>query len=164
MEAYACIRSKRDTRDYADRAISEESLQRILQAGRMAGSSKNTQPWAFVVLRDPERREELAACGQFAKHVPAAPLAIAVVLTPPGGGDFDAGRAAQNMMLAAWAEGITSCPVSMHDRECAARELALPEGHRVAIVLAFGYPASEESRHRGVARTPIDELVHEERW
>ena len=164
MDAYACIRSKRDTRDYAARAISEESLQRILQAGRMAGSSKNTQPWAFVVLRDPKRREELAACGQFAKHVPAAPVAIAVVLTPPGGGDFDAGRAAQNMMLAAWAEGITSCPVSMHDRECAARALGLPEGHRVAIVIAFGYPASEASRHRGVARTPLDELVHEEGW
>jgi hypothetical protein len=52
----------------------------------------------------------------------------------------------------------------MHDRECAARELALPADHRVAIVLAFGYPASEESRHRGVARTLIDQLVHEERW
>jgi nitroreductase len=163
MDAYTCIRSKRDSREYAGRGITDDSLDRILQAGRMAGSSKNTQPWAFVVLRDPKRREELAACGQFAKHVPGAPLAIAVVLTPTGG-DFDAGRAAQNMMLAAWAEGITSCPVSMHDRECAARELGLPEGHRVAIVLAFGYPASEASRHRGVARTAVGELVHQERW
>ena len=46
-------------------------------------------------------------------------------------------------VLAAWADGITSCPVSMHDRECASRVLGLPEGHRVAVVLAFGYPASE---------------------
>ena len=52
----------------------------------------------------------------------------------------------------------------MHDRECAARVLALPEGHRVAIVISFGYPASEESRHRGVPRTPLSELVREERW
>ena len=163
MDAYTCIRTKRDSRSYEDKPISEESLQGILQAGRMAGSSKNTQPWRFVVLRDAARRSELAVCGQFAQHVPAAPVAIAVVLSP-GGGDLDAGRAAQNMMLAAWADGITSCPVSMHDRECASHVLGLPEGHRVAIVLAFGYPESEESRHRGIPRTALSELVHYERW
>lgn len=163
MDAYTCIRTKRDSRSYADQPVSEETLQRILQAGRMAGSSKNTQPWRFIVLRDPVRKSELAACGQFAQHVPSAPLVIAVVLTP-GGGAFDAGRAAQNMMLAAWADGITSCPVAMHDRECAARTLGLPDGHRVAIVCSFGYPASEQSLHRGVARTPLRELVHDERW
>ena len=163
MDAYTSIRTKRDSRAYAGRAIGEEELQRILQAGRMAGSSKNTQPWRFVVLRDAERKRELASCGQFAQHVPAAPLAIAIVLAP-GGGAFDACRAAQNMMLAAWAEGITSCPVAMHDRECAARVLGLPDDHVVAMVISFGYPASEESRHRGVPRTSLAELVHYERW
>ena len=163
MDAYTCIRTKRDSRAYAPRPIPEEGLQGILQAGRMAGSSKNTQPCRFVVLRDAKRREAVAACGQFAKPVLAAPLAIAIVLAP-GGGVFDAGRAAQNMMLAAWAEGITSCPVAMHDRECAARELGLPDEHAVAIVIAFGYPESEESRHLGAPRTPLSELVHEERW
>ncbi len=163
MDAQTCIRSKRDSRDYAEAPILEETLHCILQAGRMSASSKNTQPWAFVVLREASGKSKLAACGQFAQHVPSAPLVIAVVLTS-GGGGFDAGRTAQNMMLAAWAEGITSCPVSMHDQECAQRALGLPEGHRVAIVLAFGYPASEESRHRGIARTPMAELVHNERW
>jgi nitroreductase len=163
MDAIKAILSKRDSRLYAAREISEETLSGILQAGRMSGSSKNTQPWAFVVLRDPERRKEIAVCGQFAQHVPGAPLVIAIVLTP-GGGDFDAGRAAQNMMLAAWAQGVTSCPVAMHDRECAARTLGLPEGHRVAMIISFGYPESEQSRHRGVQRTPLDELVHHERW
>lgn len=163
MDAHVCIRSKRDSRSYAAREVPEEALQRILRAGRMAGSSKNTQPWRFIVLRDPERKAAVAACGQFAQHVPAAPLVIAVVLTP-GGGEFDAGRAAQNMMLAAWGDGITSCPVAMHDRDCAARELGLPDGHRVAIVVSFGYPESETSRHRGVARTALSELVRYERW
>ena len=163
MDAYTCIREKRDSRAYTEEAIPEEKLSRILQAGRMAGSSKNTQPWHFVVLRDAARKAEVAACGQFAQHVPSAPLAIAVVLAP-NGGDFDAGRASQNMMLAAWAEGITSCPVAMHDRECAAKVLGLPEGHRVAMVIAFGYPASDESLHRGIARTPVAELVHHDGW
>jgi nitroreductase len=163
MDAYTCIRTKRDSRSYTDQAIDDETLARILQAGRMAGSSKNTQPWRFVVLRDVKRREELAACGQFATPMLAAPLAIAIVLAP-GGNAFDAGRAAQNMMLAAWEQGITSCPVAMHDRECAARVLGLPDDHVVAIVITFGYPGSEESRHRGIARTPLADLVHEERW
>lgn len=154
MDADTCILTKRDSRAYADQAIPEATLERVLRAGRMAGSSKNTQPWRFVVLRDAARKAELAACGQFAQHLPAAPVVVAVVLAP-GGGDFDAGRAAQNMMLVAWAEGITSCPVAMHDRECASRLLGVPEGHRVAIVLAFGYPASEESLHRGIPRTPL---------
>ena len=163
MDAYTCILSKRDSRSYTGQAIPDETLERILQAGRMAGSSKNTQPWRFVVLRDPARKAELAACGQFAQHVPTAPLVIAIVLAP-GGGGFDAGRTGQNMMLAAWAEGITSCPVAMHDRECAARVLGVPEDHQVAMVLTFGYPESKESMHRGIARTPLSELVREERW
>ena len=163
MDAIRTILSKRDSRSYKEQEISEETLGKILQAGRMSGSSKNTQPWSFVVLREPDRRAELAACGQFAQHVPAAPLVIAIVLSPNGGA-FDAGRAAQNMMLAAWASGITSCPVAMHDSECAARVLGLPESHRVAMIISFGHPESEESRHRGVQRTALEELVHYERW
>jgi nitroreductase len=115
------------------------------------------------VLKTQEAKEALAACGNFAAHVPSAPLVVAVVLKP-GGGAFDAGRAAQNMMLAAWAEGVTSCPVAMHNQECAAKALGLPEGHSLPIVLSFGYPETKESLHRGIARTALDELVHKERW
>ncbi|MEX1254732.1 MAG: nitroreductase family protein [Dehalococcoidia bacterium] len=163
MDAQDAIRTKRDSRAYADRPISDETLGVILQAGRMAGSSKNTQPWRFVVLRDDARKREVAACGQFAQHVPAAPVVIAIVLLP-GGGPFDAGRAAQNMMLAAWAEGIIFWAVAMHDQECASRVLGLPDEHRVAMVISFGYPESKESLHRGISRTSLDELVRYERW
>lgn len=163
MDANTCIRTKRDSRAYSDKPVSEEVLGRVLQAGRMAGSSKNTQPWGFVVMRDEARKKEIAGCGQFAQHVPAAPVVITVVLTP-GGGQLDAGRAAQNMMLAGWAEGLTSCPVAMHDQECAAKVLGLPDGHKPAIVISFGYPASNESLHRGIVRKPLSEIVHQERW
>jgi nitroreductase len=163
MDTHVSIRTKRDSREYDTRPISDDALDRILQAGRMAGSSKNTQPWRFVVLREEASRAALAECGQFAKHVPPAPLAIAIVLTP-GGGPFDAGRAAQNMMLAAWADGITSCPVAMHDQDCATKTLGLPADHRVAMVISFGYPKSKASLHRGIPRTPMSDLVRYERW
>jgi nitroreductase len=67
------------------------------------------------------------------------------------------------MMLAAWADGITSCPVAMHDQECARRVLGLPEGHRVSIVIAFGYPAAVP-RRPGVPRTRLEELVRHGGW
>ncbi len=163
MEAYKNILTKRDSRSYSGQEISDEVLQHILQAGRMAGSSKNTQPWGFIVIRDDEQKAAIKKCGDFANHVPNAPLVIAGVLTP-GGGGFDAGRAAQNMMLAAWDEGITSCPVALHHRECAVETLGLPEDHTPAMLLAFGYPESEESRHRGVTRNAMGDIVHQERW
>lgn len=163
MDAYRAIVTKRDTRNFAPRPIPDAVLERILQAGRMAGSSKNTQPVRLVVLRGEQRLAEIAACGQFAKHVSSAAVAIAVVLEP-GGGAFDAGRAAQNMMVAAWAEGITSCPTSMHDAECARKTIGAPEGHTVAILLPMGYPAEGTSLHGGRQRLPLDDYVHWDRW
>ncbi|MGB6837637.1 MAG: nitroreductase family protein [Dehalococcoidia bacterium] len=163
MDAYTCICSKRDTRSYEARLIPEESLRRILQAGRMAGSAKNLQPCRFVVVEEAAKKRELATCGQFAQHIPSAPVLVAVVL-PEEGREFDAGRSAQNMMLAAWAEGITSCPVTMHDGECALRVLGIPKGYRVSIVLAFGYLSPSESLSRGARRIPLEELVHRGGW
>jgi nitroreductase len=163
MDAYKTIISKRDTRQFSDKPISEESLRRILQAGRMAGSAKNLQPCRFVVIRSAEKKEAFSRCGQFAQHMPNAPMVIAVIL-PSEGRDFDAGRAAQNMMLTAWAEGITSCPTTMHDTECARQVLRLPEGHRVAIALLFAYPPTSGLETLRAPRLPIEELVHEEEW
>lgn len=163
MDAYTCIVTKRDTRAYLDKPIEEEKLQKILQAGRMAGSSKNTQPTRMVVLRDPQRKKEMADCAKFAQHLPSAAVGIALCL-PETGSDFDAGRSAQNMGLAAWSMGIASCPCSMHDQECATKTLGLPEGYRVVVVLALGYPNPAVSLHLGKRRVELAELVHEERW
>jgi nitroreductase len=163
MDTYTCIRTKRDTRIYQDKPIPEQSLQRILQAGRMAGSAKNLQPCRFVVLQRTPRQNELATCGHFAQHMASAPLAVVIVL-PEGGREFDAGRCAQNMMLAAWAEGITSCPITMHDGDCALRVLGVPQSYRVSIVLAFGYPPPSATRAGGTPRIPLEELVHWGGW
>ncbi|HLZ71043.1 MAG TPA: nitroreductase [Dehalococcoidia bacterium] len=163
MDAYTAIRSKKDTRAFSPRPIPADVLHRILQAGRMAGSSKNSQPCRLVLLRSQEQRDAIAGCGDFAKHLPSAPVAVAVVLLP-GGGAFDAGRCAQNMMVAAWAEGITSCPTSMHHPDCARAVLGLPDDHHVQIVLPFGYPAEDAPPRESRPRVPVEDFVHEERW
>jgi nitroreductase len=163
MDAYTCIRTKRDTRAYQDRPIPEQSLRRILQAGRMAGSAKNLQPCRFVIVQDASKKTELAACGQFARHAASAPVVVAIVL-PQDGREFDSGRCAQNMMLAAWEEGIASCPITMHDNACALRVLGVPQGYRVSIVLAFGYPPPSAPPPKSTPRTPLEELVHWGGW
>jgi nitroreductase len=163
MDALKAILSKRDSRQFTDQAVDEATLQRILQAGRMAGSAKNMQPCRFVVLTDPAHKEELAACGQFSSWIPQAPVNIAIVI-PEDGRDFDAGRTAQNMMVACNALGLASCPVTMHDKECASTVLGLPEGHRVVIVIALGHPVPGSTSGMGAQRTPLDEMYHRERW
>ena len=163
MDTYHTIISKRDTRAYTDKPVPEETLRRILTAGRMAGSSKNGQPFRFVVLRDREKIRSLAACGQFTGAMAAAPLVIAIVLRADGR-PFDAGRAGQNMMLAAWTEGIASCPVAIQDEECGRKSLGLPADFAVAMALTMGYPVPGSALSRGQRRLALDEIVHWESW
>ncbi len=165
MDTYKTIISKRDTRSFTEREIPEDTVRRIVQAGRMAGSSKNVQPCRFVIIDDQRQKEEIAKCGDFAAWIPTAPLLVVVALTDIGTrGEFDAGRAAQNMMVAAWAEDVGSCPVSMHHVDCARDTLGLPEGWRVSIVLGFGYRAKPPKSVPEAARLSWDDYVHRNRW
>lgn len=165
MDTYRTIISKRDSRSFTEQAIPDETVRRIVQAGRMAGSSKNVQPCRFIIIDDPKQKEEIAKCGDFAAWIPTAPLLVAVALTDVGTrSEFDAGRAAQNMMIAAWAEDIGSCPVSMHHVECARDALGLPEAWRVCIVVAFGYKSKPQKSTPEAARLPWDDYVRRNRW
>ena len=163
MDAYEAIVTKRDTRSYAPEPVAEDLLQRLLQAGRMAGSSKNSQPCRFVVLQDVTHKRELAACGDFAAWIPDAPVNVAVVI-PNESRDFDAGRAAQNLMVAAHAEGLATCPVAVHHEDCARRALGLPATHRVAMIVTLGHPGPPGPPRPDGARLPLEDYVHRERW
>ena len=165
MEPYSAIISKRDTRVFTEQPVPEELVRRILQAGRMAGSSKNTQPCRFVVIDDQAQKEQIATCGDFATWAPQAPLLIAVAASDRSPRvDFDAGRAAQNMMVAAWAEGVSSCPMSMHRQDCAREKLGLEPEFHVSAVIGFGYPAREPKHVPEAARLPFDDYVRRNRW
>lgn len=136
------VASKRDVRRYADRPLEPAALERLLDAGRLAGSARNRQPWRFVVAEDAALRAELATCVYVPQTVASAPVAIALVVTPGGGVvDFDAGRAAQNMMLVAWNDGVASLPNGIADRASLSRLLALEGDERAVVLLSFGYPA-----------------------
>lgn len=156
MDVSTAIVSKRDERRYADRPIPDDVVTRILDAGRVAGSSQNKQDWEFVVVSDREALAEVVWAGD---NVRTAALAVAIVCRRA----FDAGRAAQNMMLAAWGEGVVSCPNGIRDAEAAAQII----GAEPVVILSFGYPAKPrdpdsrpaEEWSRRANRKPLEEIV-----
>ena len=163
MDAYEAITRKRDRREYDGRPIPEESLRRILQAGRMAGSSSNSQPLRFIVMRDQAAKDKLAPAGPGTAPLVNAPLGI-VICIQKGRRDFDVGRAGQNMMVAAWAEGIHSCPIRLRNEDVASEALGLPDDYVAAIGISFGYPSPSATPREPSKRLDMEELVHYDRW
>jgi nitroreductase len=175
MDAYLATVAKREVREYTDRPVLEAVLMKILEAGRATGSSKNTQPWRFVVLKERQHRHDLADAMMAPRNLDRCAVAIAVVLLNERL-RFDAGRVAQNMMVAAWALGVGSCPNSVRpdDHDRVRKDLGAPADSAIATIITLGYPAPGQPRPRPKAdpekiltkvnRVPSEELVHRERF
>lgn len=165
MDTYRAVVGKRDQRAFLPRPLADEALRRILQAGRMTGSSKNREPNRFVIVRDRERLTALGGLSRFGAWV--ADAALLVVIAQTERHDFDAGRCAQNMLLAGWNEGVGGSPNGVADRDAANALVGVPEGESIAIVLSFGYPArprdpdsrSADEWSARARRKPLDELI-----
>jgi nitroreductase len=157
VDAYLALVSKRDQRKYADRLIPDAVARRILDAGRLTGSAANRQPWRFLVIEDRDLLRRLAEMVYVPDNLLDAGLVVVITQQGKGPGQFDAGRAAQNMMLAAWNEGVVSCPNGVKDSKAAAELLGLAEEEQPVIVLSFGYPARERDPE---ARSPEEWIEH----
>jgi nitroreductase len=173
VDTWTAIRTKRMIRRFQDRPLDPEHLERILDAGRHAGSSKNLQRWDFIVVADRPRLRELAAVGPYAGHVAGAAVAVALVTPDPRGSaasssiQWDLGAAADNMMLAAWELGIGSCPVTVYEPALARELLGYPDDRSCEYLLSFGYPADPAELTRAPkagGRRALSEIVHRERW
>ncbi|MBI3016020.1 MAG: nitroreductase family protein [Candidatus Tectomicrobia bacterium] len=171
MEAYLAIVSKREVRDYLPDPIREEEMNQILEAGRASGSSRNRQHWRFILMRDRKRLRELSVLVTRPANLTGCAAAIVVVLTNPRA-QFDAGRAAQNMMLAAWSLGIGSCPNTPADEPGLKTALRVPGEAGIPTIISLGYPAPGAPRPRPRAkpeevlaridRLPLKDLVYRE--
>jgi nitroreductase len=167
VDTYLAIVSRREVKSYSGRAIPDEVVRRILNAGRLSGSGGNRQPWTFVVVETPEVVEQLAETVFEPEHVRGAELVVGITVAGKGPTSFDAGRAAQNMLLAAWNEGVGASPNGFRDADGAAGLLGVAEGERPVIVLTFGYPerprdpesGSAEEWSRRAKRKSLDALV-----
>lgn len=170
MDVIEAIRMKRAIRTFKPDPLPQESVNTILQAGRRAQSSKNTQPWQFIILKDKSRLSALAECGTYAGHLAGAAIAIAILTPDPSQRwsiMFDAGQAAAYMQLAAWNLGIGSCLATIYDHDKARQILNYPEDVYLNVALSFGYPADPDDlvrEPRAGGRKQFEEIVHWETW
>jgi nitroreductase len=171
METWDAITSRRNVREFAGRAIPDADLERVLEAGRIAPSSQNNQPWDFVVVTDREILRELANVWRGGGHVARAAAAVALVI-----GDeeeprvrernrFDIGQATMQMMIAAADLGIGAGHSAVGDQDLARSILRVPDGKFVAFIMDLGYPADRPLRPgTRLKRRPFDDVVHRNGW
>ena len=170
MDVALAIRQKRAIRTFAAKPIRDADARRILDAGRRAQSSKNTQPWHFVAVRERATLQALTVAGPFAGHVAGAAMAVVIATPDPAQRwtiPFDAGQAAAYMQLAAWELGIGSCLVAVYEPEAVRVLLGIPAELHPYAALSFGYPgdlASLARPPRASGRRPATEVVHWEHW
>jgi nitroreductase len=170
METWDALTARRDVRQYADRSIPEDLLDRVLEAGRRAPSASNWQPWDFVVVTDRNRLTELARVWQGAGHVARSAATIALV-APVVSGDrerllqFDLGQATMSLMVAATDLGIGGGHSSVADQDLARSLLGFTEDRFCAHLVVLGYPADRPLVPiERPNRRPFDEVVHRDRW
>ncbi len=170
MNVLEAIRTKRAVRHFQERPLPDEAVRAILNAGRRAQSSKNTQPWRFIAIRDRAILKSLSECGDWAGHLAEAALGVALLCPNPAERFqilFDLGQAAAYMQLAAWELGIGSCLASIYDMERARQILGFPQEYYLRFALSFGYPLDDrvlQAPPKKGGRLPLDEIVHWDRW
>ncbi len=171
METWDAIRARRNVRSFADRALSDADLDRILEVGRRAPSASNSQPWDFVLVTDKRDLAELSKVWRGAGHV--AGSAATIVLVAPivdderraGLIEYDLGQATIQMAVAAADLGIGSGHAAIGDQDRLRRLLGIPSDHRGAYLLALGYPADRPLVPLAkLNRRPFEEVVHRDRW
>lgn len=171
METWEAITSRRNVREFAGRPIDEEALDRILEAGRRAPSSRNWQPWDFVLVTERKQLKELSTVWRGGGHIASSAATIALVVEDVEDqrtretAQFDLGQATMAMMLAAADQGIGTGHSAVGDQAKARQILGLPEDRRVAYMIDLGYPADRPLKPiRRPNRRPVDEVVHRGRW
>lgn len=168
------ITSRQSDRKYSDRPVEKVKLERIIEAGRLAPSACNAQPWKLIVVTDPDVFKKVAEAATakllgMNTFVKQAPLAIVVIREKPNfsskvGGTIknkdysliDIGIAAENICLQAKAEGLGSCLIGWFDEPELRKILSIPRTKRVELIITMGYSLSEQREKK---RKPEDEVV-----
>jgi len=170
MNVHDAILTKRAVRQFNDQPIPDELVIQIVNAGRRAQSSKNSQPWHFIAIREKSRLKQLATLGTYAGHLAGAAVGVAILTVDPDSRwsvMFDAGQAAAYMQLEAWALGIGSCPATIYEPDQARALLGFPSDLHLRAALSFGYPADDASltaAPKKGGRNALDEILHWETW
>ncbi len=166
MDFYEVIKKRRSVRSYKPDPVPDDVLNRVLEAGRLAPSAKNLQPWRFLVIRDKDLIEELIPAMRNQRFIAEAPVLIGVIALEEEawgrmGGYWssypvDCAIAFEHIILAATAEGLGTCWIGAYDEKEVNRILNLSPSEKPIAFTPLGYP-KEWPRER--ERKPLSEIV-----
>jgi nitroreductase len=163
METFDAIRTVLAVRRFKDTPIPEPIVRQIVEAGRLTASGGNSQPWHFIVVRDKETLRRLGQLARTGPYIAQAPLAIVVAMDRSPLADSNGSRAIQDMILAAWSQGVGSNWVGFNNLPDVNPLLGIPEEVSVLAILPFGYPAEAVGKGQK-QRKPLGEVAYDERW
>lgn len=163
MEVFEAVRTVLAVRQYQDKALPPDAVQRIVEAGRLTASSRNGQPWHFIVVEEGETLHKLGALARTGPYIAQAPLAIVVAMEKSPYAVSDASRAIQSMILTAWSEGIGSNWVGFQGLDEIKPLLGIPESIDILAIVPFGYAVKALGKGKK-KRKPLGEVAHRERF
>jgi nitroreductase len=163
MEVFEAVRTVLAVRSYQDKRVPPEVVRRIIEAGRLTGSSKNGQPWHFLVVENRETLRQLGAFVRTGSYTAQAPLAVVVAIDKTEYAVSDGSRAIQSMILAAWSEGVGSNWVGFLGMTEVKLLLGIPAELEVLAIVPFGYPAQVHDQGKK-RRKSLSEVAHRERF
>lgn len=161
MDVIKAIRERRSIRQYKSDEVSEENIDIILQAGRWAPSAANKQPWHFIIVRDPGVRKQLADIHPYGRFMKESPVVIVVLGDQKKNPRYylaDPHNAAQNMLLAAYYLGLSTCWIGARDPDIEAafrKILGIPDELSVICAISVGYSDQKPTSSRFL----IDKIV-----
>ncbi|MCH8061665.1 MAG: nitroreductase family protein [Chloroflexi bacterium] len=168
MDVHEAVRTRLTVRQFKPDPVPDEVVHKLLEAGRLAPSSQNLQPWHFIVIRNRETLQRLGQIASSGKFVADAPMAIAIVMDNADRPDLDAGRTLQQMELVAWEEGLGTCFVGLRvaEQNRQVKELlGIPDNLVLITLLPFGYRPDNVTGAGGVrSRKALSEIAHSERF
>ncbi len=155
------IRKKRDIRKFKPEPISDKIILKILEAGRLSQSSKNSQPWHFIVIKDKAKIQKLSENTYSGDFLKDAPLAIAVI-SHNAKLESDLGRCVQNMMLVAWKYKIGSVWITnFWEKAKDILNVPMTPNYKLITVIPFGYiPVDLQVVKGKKKRKQLSEIAH----
>jgi nitroreductase len=173
LDVFEAIKNRRSVRAFTSRPVSDEEVERLVEAARWAPSAGNIQPWQFIIVREPQIKHGLCEAALDQTFIEKAPVVVVVCADPQrsakGYGSRginlyclqDTAAATQNMLLTAQAMGLATCWVGAFHEEEARKVLKIPDGVRPVAIVPVGH-AAEKPRVR--PRRPMNEIVHHETY
>jgi nitroreductase len=171
MDVFEAIQERRSIRSYTDQPVEREKMEKIVEAGRLAPSAKNCEPWHFVTVTDLAKRKAMSG-GTYAKFLTQSPLVIVACGDKKASPDWytiDVALAVENMVLTAVSLGLGTCCVGSFSEKDIKAALKIPEKFEVLVMLAVGYPSGKidlSSKLLNIVRTrkSLSEVASEEEF